>query len=65
MPDTKLAHVFVNFSKRSIQILDEEGYEKEVEWKFDHEGSEGFVETVSELPEILDDDMITYCFAVK
>lgn len=65
MPDTQLAHVFVNFSKRSIQILDDEGYEKEVEWKFDKEGSQGFIETVSELPEILDDDMITYCFAVQ
>lgn len=65
MPDTQLAHVFVNFSKRSIQIVDDEGYEKEVEWKFDEEGAVGFVETVSELPEILDNDMITYCFAVK
>lgn len=65
MSNTTLAHVFVNFSKRSMQIVDDEGYEKTVEWKFDSEGTEGFSETISELHEILDDDMITYCFAVK
>jgi len=48
-----------------MQIVDDEGYEKTVEWKFDSEGTEGFSETISELHEILDDDMITYCFAVK
>ena len=62
---TNLAHVFVNFSKRSINIVDDEGYDKTVNWKWDEEGSEGFTETVSELEEILDPDMVTYCFAVK
>ncbi|AIX35359.1 hypothetical protein Syn7803US62_18 [Synechococcus phage ACG-2014a] len=32
MSDT-LSHVFVNFSKRKITLLDEEGYEKDVCWK--------------------------------
>ena len=63
MPDTKLAHVFVNFSKRSMQIVDEEGYDKTVTWKMDMEGAAGFSETVSELGTILDPDMVTYCFA--
>jgi hypothetical protein len=63
--DAKLAHVFVNFSKRSINIVDDEGYDKTVNWKWDEEGSEGFSETVNEIENILDPDMITYCFAVK
>ena len=62
---TNLAHVFVNFSKRSINIVDDEGYDKTVNWKWDFEGAAGFSETVSELEDILDPDMITYCFAVK
>ena len=63
--DTALAHVFVNFSKRKLTIVDDEGYEKEVNWKWDMEGAEGFSETVAELPDILDEDMITYCFGVQ
>ena len=63
--DTALAHVFVNFSKRKLTIVDEEGYEKEVNWKWDMEGAEGFSETIAELHDILDEDMITYCFGVQ
>ena len=62
---TNLAHVFVNFSKRSINIVDDEGYDKTVNWNFNSIGAEGFSETVSEIQELLDPDMITYCFAVK
>lgn len=60
-----LSHIFVNFSKRKVILVDEEGYEKDVQWKFDDEGSEGFSETISQIQEIVDNDMITYCFAVK
>ena len=60
-----LAHIFVNFSKRKMTLVDDEGYEKDVQWKFDDEGAEGFSETISEVQEIIDSDMITYCFAVK
>lgn len=60
-----LAHIFVNFSKRKMTLVDDEGYEKDVQWKFDDEGAEGFSETISEIQEIVDNDLITYCFAVK
>lgn len=60
-----LSHIFVNFSKRKMTLVDDEGYEKDVQWKFDDEGAEGFSETISEVQEIIDSDMITYCFAVK
>ena len=45
--------------------MDEEGYEKEVQWKWDKEGSEGFAETVDNIQSAVDSDLITYCFAVK
>lgn len=64
MSDT-LSHVFINFSKRKITLMDEEGYERDVRWNFNSTGSEGFSETVSEIQEILDSDMITYCFAAE
>jgi|TARA_B100000902_G_C27196391_1_gene856715 hypothetical protein len=48
-----------------MTLVDDEGYEKDVQWKFDDEGSEGFAETISEVQEIIDNDLITYCFAVQ
>lgn len=65
MSDTSVAQIFVNFSKRKITVMDEEGYEKEVQWKWDKEGSEGFAETVDNIQSAVDSDLITYCFAVK
>ena len=65
MSDTSVAQIFVNFSKRKITVMDDEGYEKEVQWKWDKEGSEGFAETVDNIQSAVDSDLITYCFAVK
>jgi hypothetical protein len=65
MHTDELCQVFVNFSKRSINLLDNEGYEKTVNWKWDSEGAEGFAETVSALHNVLDHNMITYQCAVK
>jgi hypothetical protein len=65
MSDTSVAQIFVNFSKRKITVMDDEGYEKEVQWKWDKEGSEGFAETVDSIQSAVDSDLITYCFAVK
>ena len=64
MSDT-LSHIFVNFSKRKVTIVDDEGYEKYVQWKWDEEGSEGFADTVAQMQEIVDPDIITYCFAAQ
>ena len=63
MPNTELAHVFVNFSKRSINIVDDEGYDKTVTWQWNSEGATGFAETISEIGQLLDSEMITYLFA--
>lgn len=60
-----LNHIFVNFSKRKITLVDDEGYESDVKWNFNSTGAEGFAETVSDIQQIVDSDSITYCFAVK
>jgi hypothetical protein len=56
---TYLEHVWVNIPKRSVKILDTEGYEEKVTWKFDTEGMEGFMETLSTFQD-LPKDLITY-----
>ena len=65
MSETTLQHVFINFSKRKVTIVDDEGYERDVQWKWDQEGSEGFSETIDQIQQLVDPDLITYCFAVK
>ena len=63
MQDTSVEHIFINFSKRSVKIVDDEGYDKTVTWKWDDEGSEGFAETVSTIEDITNPDERTYCFS--
>ena len=59
-----LNHVFIDLSKRSIKLVDEEGYESDpLDFGFDLEGAQGFTAAVSTLAEELDTDMITYLFA--
>ena len=61
--ETFVEHVFINLSKRQVKILDNEGYDKEVNWKFDDEGADGFSETVAQIAEVLEPERITYSFA--
>jgi hypothetical protein len=61
MTDKVLEQVWINFSQRSVKILDNEGNDKVVTW--DEEGSEGFSETVSMIQDIVDPEIVTYCFA--
>ena len=56
---TYLEHIWVNIPKRSVKILDTEGYEEKVTLKFDTEGMEGFMETLSTFQD-LPKDLITY-----
>ena len=39
-------HVFINLSKRKVTLVDNEGYEQDIDYKFDPEGSAGFTETI-------------------
>ena len=65
MQDTSVEHISINFSKRSVKIVDDEGYDKTVTWKWDDEGSEGFAETVSRIQDQVDHNLITYSFATQ
>ena len=56
---TYLEHIWVNIPKRSVKILDTEGYEEVVTWKFDNDGCEGLMETLTSFNE-LPEDLITY-----
>ena len=58
--ETYLEHIWVNVPKRSVKIMDEEGADETVVWKFDEEGAEGFTETIEHFRQIVPDDMITY-----
>ena len=60
-----LAQIFINFSNRSFKLVDDEGYEQNVTFKFDEEGAEGFADTVNSInaDPHLDSDTVTYCFA--
>ena len=62
-PLTFLEHVFINLSKRSIKILDNEGFDRVVDFDFNKKGAKDFTDAVSEITELVDSDMITYFFA--
>ena len=57
--DTALEHVFVNLSKRQVKILDEEGYEADVNWNWESSGTNGFVETLAAIREVVPADQVT------
>lgn len=63
MRESTLEHVFIDFSKRQVTILSDDGEERTVKWKWDREGSEGFSETVSAIEDVTDPEMRTYCFS--
>ena len=46
-------HIFVKFSTRQFTIVDEEGYEDVIKYKWDEEGAEGFHETITNIKDCL------------
>ena len=61
MTDTE--QIFINLSKRSIKFIDIDGCDKEIMWGWNKEGAKGFSESISDIVDIVDSDLITYCFA--
>jgi len=43
--------------------LDNEGFDRVIDWMWNKEGAEGFAEVVSAIQDTVDHDLITYCFA--
>jgi hypothetical protein len=60
MSDTYLEHIWVDISRRTVKIMDSEGVDEVVQWKFDEEGSEGFSETLMTFNENVPSELITY-----
>ena len=60
MSDTYLEHIWVDISRRTVKIMDSEGVDGVVQWKFDEEGSEGFSETLTTFNENVPSELITY-----
>jgi hypothetical protein len=58
--ETYLEHIWVNISQRTIRMMDNEGVDELIKWKFDEEGAEGFQETIVSFNENLPTDLITY-----
>jgi hypothetical protein len=61
--ETYLEHVWINVSKREIKLLDNEGYDETIRFKFDSEGSEGFAETLANFAQ-LNPALFTYNYEV-
>tara|TARA_B100000131_G_scaffold287875_1_gene298846 strand:- start:83 stop:292 length:210 start_codon:yes stop_codon:yes gene_type:complete len=53
MIDEALIEVIVNFSKRQITLISDEGDNRVIKWKWDDEGSQGFAETVELIKEVI------------
>ncbi len=60
MSETYLEHIWVDISRRTVKIMDSEGVDEVVQWKFDEEGSEGFSETLTTFNENVPSELITY-----
>lgn len=60
MSETYLEHIWVDISRRSVKIMDSEGVDEVVQWKFDEEGAEGFSETLTTFNENVPAELITY-----
>jgi len=52
MSDSSVEQVLVNLTHRSVTILSDEGEVREINWKHDEEGAEGFHETLSGMQDI-------------
>jgi len=65
MTDSTLEHIYIDFSKRSVEIVSNEGESRIVTWKWDREGSEGFAETVTQIENNTPAEIRTYCFSEK
>ncbi len=57
--------VFINFSRRSVKIVDSDGYDDTIEWKWNEEGANGFLETVTNIQNSVPSEIVTYCFSEK
>ena len=63
MSDSVLEEVYINFSKRQVTLISDLGEAKDINWKWDDEGREGFAETEELIQRVVDSDDIPYTFS--
>jgi|TARA_R100000005_G_C4999503_1_gene206261 hypothetical protein len=61
--ETFVEHVWIDVSKRTLKVLDNEGYEENIQWKFDQEGAEGFSDTLISLRDVLPEDKLVISYS--
>ena len=64
-PGIYLEQVFINFSRRSVKIVDSDGYDDTIEWQWTKKGADGFLETVTNIQNDVPSELVTYCFSEK
>jgi hypothetical protein len=62
MSDTTLEHCWVHISSRKVVMLDSEGYQEEIQWKFDEDGTEGFSDTIQHIRAMVPEE--DFCFVL-
>ena len=60
-----IEQVFINFSRRSVKIVDSDGYDDTIEWQWTKKGADGFLETVTNIQNDVPSELVTYCFSEK
>ena len=55
-----LPGIFLSILLRKITIVDDEGYDEVIQYRFDDEGAEGFHETITSFKKNVPDELITY-----
>mgnify|MGYP003305613831 CR=1 FL=1 len=64
-PGIYIEQVFINFSRRSVKIVDSDGYDDTIEWEWTKTGADGFLETVTNIQNDVPSEIVTYCFSEK
>ena len=60
--ETTLEHVWFYVPQRRLVIQDSEGYQEEIQWKFDEEGAEGFLESIMNVRETVPAEDICFVY---
>ena len=61
--ETFVEHVWIDVSKRTLKVLDNERYEENIQWKFDQEAAEGFSDTLISLRDVLPEDKLVISYS--
>ena len=58
-PGIYIEQVFINFSRRSVKIVDSDGYDDTIEWQWTKIGADGFLETVTNIQNDVPSELVS------